>query len=242
MFNALLPSICIYFHLVVKYLLHSIMSHILGLISKTLISCTSHQLHWNVWVLSTAENQVSPPFWSHTNNIKEVAGKEVFFPSIYNVFLPCMYFWYPPEVFQNFWTWHKSIHVYEKSQDTLIAGRLKASIPAAKYMCIVCLPADTQVQYNHGVLHGLCAYEEMPIHWNKNIWLACISYNRTQTVMAIYHCPSSQIFPEFLAHVRSRIYSRWRINKGLGPEGSLLPARLEFCRPWGAVSKTVMNV
>lgn len=76
----------------------------------------------------------------------------------------------------------------------------------------------------------------------KTIWLVCISYNRTQTVLAIYHCPSSHIFPEFLAHVRSRIYSRWRINKGLGPEGSLLPARLEFCRPWGAVSKTVMNV
>lgn len=42
----------------------------------------------------------------------------------------------------------------------------------------------------------------------KNIWQTCISYNRTQTVMAIYHCPSSQIFPEFLAHVRGRIYSR----------------------------------
>lgn len=53
------------------------------------------------------------------------------------------------------------------SQDTIIAGRLKASIPAAKYMCIVCLPADTQVQYSHGVLHGLCAYEEMPIQGNK---------------------------------------------------------------------------
>lgn len=52
------------------------------------------------------------------------------------------------------------------SQDTLIAGRLKASIPAAKYMCTVCPPADTQVQYNHGVLHGLCAYEEMPIQGN----------------------------------------------------------------------------
>lgn len=37
------------------------------------------------------------------------------------------------------------------SQDILIAGRLKASIPAAKHMSIVCLPADTQVQYNHGV-------------------------------------------------------------------------------------------
>lgn len=42
----------------------------------------------------------------------------------------------------------------------------------------------------------------------KSIWQACISYNKTQTVMAIYHCPSSQIFPEFLAHVRGRIYSR----------------------------------
>lgn len=55
----------------------------------------------------------------------------------------------------------------ESQEDTLIAGRLKASIPAAKHMCIVCLPADTQVQYNHGVLHGLCAYEEMPIQGNK---------------------------------------------------------------------------
>lgn len=54
-----------------------------------------------------------------------------------------------------------------ESQDTLIAGRLKASIPAAKYMSIVCLPADTQVQYNRGVLHGLCAQEEMPIQGNK---------------------------------------------------------------------------
>lgn len=54
-----------------------------------------------------------------------------------------------------------------KNQDTLFAGRLKASIPAAKYMCIVCLPADTQVQYNHEVLHGLCAYKETPIPGNK---------------------------------------------------------------------------
>lgn len=54
-----------------------------------------------------------------------------------------------------------------ENQDTLIAGQLKASIPAAKYMCIVCLPAETQVQYNHGVLHGLCAYEVMPIQGNK---------------------------------------------------------------------------
>lgn len=118
MFNALLPSICIYFHLVVKYLLHSIMSHILGLISKTLSSCTSHQLHWDVWVLSTAENQVSPPFWSHTNNTKEVAGRKGIFPFHLQYFLPCTYFWYPPEVPQNFWTWHKSIHVYEKNTES----------------------------------------------------------------------------------------------------------------------------
>lgn len=64
MFNksALVPSPCIFFHLDVKYLLHGIMSHILGLISKTVSSCIPHQLPWDVWVLSAAENQVSPFF------------------------------------------------------------------------------------------------------------------------------------------------------------------------------------
>lgn len=167
MFNALLPSICIYFHLVVKYLLHSIMSHILGLISKTLSSCTSHQLHWNVWVLSTAENQVSPLFWSHTNNTKEVAGKEVFSPSSYNVSYHVHTFDIRQRYLKTFGHGTRESMSMERTVriHSLLAGWKLQSL---QYMCIVCLPADTQVQYNHGVLHGLCAYQEMPIQWNKN--------------------------------------------------------------------------
>lgn len=169
MFKALLPSMRIYFHLVVKYLLHSIMSHILGLISKTLSSCTSHQLHWDVWVLSTVENQVSPPFWSHTSSTKEVAGKKVLFPSTYNVSYHVPTFDIHQKYLKTFGHGTRASIPMKRteSQVTLIAGRLKASIPAAKYMCIVCLPADTQVQYSRGVLHGLCAYEEMPVQGNK---------------------------------------------------------------------------
>lgn len=210
MFKALLPSICIYFHLVVKYLLHSIMSHILGLISKTLSSCASHQLHWDVWVLSTAENQVSPPFWSHTNSTKEVAGKKYFF-------LPPIMF---PTMYVLLISTRNTSKLLDMAQEhpclwkeqrvrthSLLAGWKHQSLQPNTWALSVC-----QQTHRCSTIVGSCTVcvhmRKCQFKGIKNIWLACMSYNRTLTVMAIYHCPSSQIFPEFLAHVGGRIYSR----------------------------------
>lgn len=84
-----------------------------------------------------------------------------------------------------------------KNQNTLL-HRLKASILPTTHMCLLCPPADTQAQYDPGVLYALCASEGKPAQRNKNTLQTHNSCNRTQTVMAIYHCPSSQIFPVFL--------------------------------------------
>lgn len=97
-----------------------------------------------------------------------MAGKKVFFPSTYNISYHAPTFDIHQKYLKTFGHGTRASMSMKRtrSQDTITAGRLKASIPAAKYMCIVCLPADTQVQYNPG-LHGLCAYEEMPIQGNK---------------------------------------------------------------------------
>lgn len=203
--NALVPSICIYFHLVVKYLLHSIMSHILGLTSKTVSSCTSHQLLWEVWVWSIAANQVSPFFWSHTDNTKEVAGKKVFFPST------CSVSYHVP-----------TFNMHQKYLNTF-GHRIRASksMKRTKSGHIHCCTGLKHLSFQPNT-HVFSIFQQTHrCNTTMGYCMACVRVRECQfkgikiyyrpvslrqdtDSMATDRCPSNQIFPEFRGKISSR--------------------------------------